>query len=171
MRITTGSTLAVGPGMPIGVPVRLMGVNTASGTEATFASYAESGVVRRRVRIEHEHQRRQSTRTRSRPRAPTPRPTSRWRTTPTSSAQFAVGDWPSPDFVDQAIEVATTLYIMSNGVVQHQPLLGGHDDQRRPRTPGHKVNENGKSSPPRPTCWGTSTRPPGPCSTSTARTR
>ncbi len=44
MRITTASSLAVGQGVPIGVPIRLMGVNTASGTEATFASYAESGV-------------------------------------------------------------------------------------------------------------------------------
>ena len=35
--------------------------------------------------------------------------------------QFANGDFPSPDFVDQAIEVATTLYIESNGVYNTNP--------------------------------------------------
>ena len=45
VRITTASALAVGQGVPIGVPIRVMGVNTASGTESTFASYANSGVT------------------------------------------------------------------------------------------------------------------------------
>ena len=35
--------------------------------------------------------------------------------------QFANGDFPSPDFVDQAIEVATSLYIESNGVYNTNP--------------------------------------------------
>jgi len=38
-----GTTLAEGQGVPIGLPIRIMGVNTSSGTEATFASYANSG--------------------------------------------------------------------------------------------------------------------------------
>jgi hypothetical protein len=44
--LTIGITAAapVGSGQPIGLPVRVQGVNSASGTEATFASYAESGV-------------------------------------------------------------------------------------------------------------------------------
>ncbi len=44
VRITTASSLAVGAGAPIGIPVRILGVNTNSGTEATWASYANSGV-------------------------------------------------------------------------------------------------------------------------------
>ena len=36
--------LAVGQGAPIGIPVRILGVNGNSGTEATWASYANSGV-------------------------------------------------------------------------------------------------------------------------------
>ena len=35
--------------------------------------------------------------------------------------EFAIGDFPSPDYVDQAIEVATTLYIESNGVYNTNP--------------------------------------------------
>ena len=44
--------------------------------------------------------------------------------------QFANGDFPSPDFVDQAIEVATTLYIESNGVYNTNPYAAVVDDQR-----------------------------------------
>jgi len=35
--------------------------------------------------------------------------------------EFAATDFPSPDYVDQAIEVATTLYIESNGVANTNP--------------------------------------------------
>jgi hypothetical protein len=35
--------------------------------------------------------------------------------------EFAIADFPSPDYVDQAIEVATTLYIESNGVFNTNP--------------------------------------------------
>ena len=39
-----GSKLAVGSGAPIGLPVRIMGMNPASGTLATDAAFNESGV-------------------------------------------------------------------------------------------------------------------------------
>jgi hypothetical protein len=120
VRITTASALAVGQGMPIGVPVRLMGVNTASGTESTFASFAESGVVSGGCASNMNTN-----------AALDPNPVTATGTNATAHIalennsdqinQFAVGDWPSPDFVDQAIEVATTLYIMSNGVVVTNP--------------------------------------------------
>jgi hypothetical protein len=37
---------------------------------------------------------------------------------------FARGDFPNPDYVDQAIEVATSLYIESNGVINTNPYAG-----------------------------------------------
>jgi len=43
LTITIPNTLPVGDGMAVGVPVELMGVNTASGTEATYTSFAQSG--------------------------------------------------------------------------------------------------------------------------------
>jgi hypothetical protein len=43
--ITTTGKLAAGQGSLIGVPVRIMAINTASGVESTFANYAESGVT------------------------------------------------------------------------------------------------------------------------------
>ena len=85
-----------------------MGVNTASGTEATFASYAECGVASRRLLVQHEHERRQRPQPGHRHGRPTQRRTSRWRTTRTSSTSSPSGTSPSPDYVDQAIEVATT---------------------------------------------------------------
>ena len=44
LTVTTGSTLAVGSGAAIGLPIRVVGVSTAAGVEATWASYAESGI-------------------------------------------------------------------------------------------------------------------------------
>ena len=41
--ITTTTTYTEGNGVPVGISVRLLGVNTASGTEATFTSYVNSG--------------------------------------------------------------------------------------------------------------------------------
>ncbi len=44
--------------------------------------------------------------------------------------QFAAQDFPSPDYVDQAIEVATSLYIESNGVFNTNPYAAAADHQR-----------------------------------------
>ena len=41
--VNTGSTANVGSGQDIGVPIRIIGLNTSSGTEATFQKFANSG--------------------------------------------------------------------------------------------------------------------------------
>jgi hypothetical protein len=118
-RITTASTLSVGNGAPIGVPVRLIGVNTASGTEATFASYAESGVASGGCT---------SNMNTNDASDPNPVTATGANATPHVALennsdqlnQFAVGDFPG-DFASQAIEVSTTLYIESNGVFNSDP--------------------------------------------------
>ncbi len=144
VRITTSGTLAVGQGAPIGVPVRLLGVNTASGTEATFASYAESGVASGGCSSNMNTN-----------DASDPNPVTDTGTNATPHValennsdqldQFAAGDFPSPDFVDQAIEVATSLYIESNGVYNTNPYAAASTINGVSYT-GTKVGENGKST-------------------------
>ncbi len=118
-RITTASNLAVGNGASIGIPVRLIGVNTASGTESTFASYAESGVASGGC---------SSNMNTNDASDPNPVTATGANATPHVALennsdqlnQFAVGDFPG-DFASQAIEVSTTLYIESNGVFNSDP--------------------------------------------------
>ena len=56
---TTASNLAVGQGSPIGVPIRIVGVNTASGTEATLRQLCGERRGLGRLCLQHEHQRSQ----------------------------------------------------------------------------------------------------------------
>jgi hypothetical protein len=59
--------------------------------------------------------------------------------------QFAASDFPSPDFVDQAIEAATTLYIESNGVFNTNPYAATTTIHGTGFS-GFKVSENGQST-------------------------
>ena len=116
---TTSSTLTEGSGIAIGLPIRVMGVNTASGTEATFELYSEAG-------------------TSGSPCASNVNPNDANDPNPATDpgltgaghvslennvaqiVQYAVSDFPS-DPADQAIELATTLYFESNGVYNTTP--------------------------------------------------
>ena len=40
-----GTAVPIGDGAPIGVPIRIVGVNTGSGTTQTFYTYAQSGIL------------------------------------------------------------------------------------------------------------------------------
>jgi hypothetical protein len=121
-----------------------MGINTASGTEATFASYAESGVSGGGCASNMNTN-----------DASDPNPVTDTGTNATPHValennsdqidQFANGDFPSPDFVDQAIEVATTLYIESNGVYNTSPYAAASTINGVSYT-GNKVGENGFST-------------------------
>jgi hypothetical protein len=143
-KVNIGTTLAVGQGAPIGVPLRIMGLNTASGTEATFASYAESGVASGGCSSNMNTD-----------AALDPNPATKTGTNATAHIalennsdqidQFAAGDFPSPDYVDQAIEVATTLYIESNGVYNTNPYAAASTINGVKYT-GIKVGENGKTT-------------------------
>ena len=143
VRITTTTKLAVGSGAPIGVPIRLMGVNTASGTESTFTGYANSGASTGGCSSNMNTN-----------AATDPNPVTDTGTNATAHValennsdqidQFANGDFPSPDYVDQAIEVATTLYIESNGVYNTNPYAAATTVDGTSYT-GLKVNMNGQS--------------------------
>jgi hypothetical protein len=143
LRVTTTTTLAVGQGAPIGVPIRVMGINTNSGVESTFASFANSGVSSGGCASN------MNTNAASDPNTTTATGTN---ATPHIALQnnasqvevFAAGDFPSPDYVDQAIEAATTLYVESNGVYNTNPYAGAATINGT-RYTGIKVQENTKS--------------------------
>jgi len=143
LRVTTTSALAVGQGAPIGTLIRVMGINTASGVESTFASFAESGVSGGGCSSN------MNTNDASDPNPVTATGTN---ATPHIALQnnsdqvdeFAIGDFPSPDYVDQAIEAATTLYVESNGVVNTNPYAGAVTIDGTSFS-GSKVEENGSS--------------------------
>ena len=140
-RVNIGTTLAEGNGAPIGVPIRVQGVNTASGTEATFTSYANSGVASGGCSSN------MNTNAGNDPNpatAPTPNAAQiALENNSTQVAQFAVGNWPG-DAPAQAIQVATTLYMMSNGVYNTSPFSGGAPINGVTYS-AFKVSENGKS--------------------------
>jgi hypothetical protein len=139
--ITTTTTLTAGNGVPVGIPVRLMGVNAASGTEATFTLYANSGVSGTTGCSSN-----MNTNAANDPNAATaPTPNSAHVALENNSDQidqFATGDFPAPDYVDQAVEVATTLYIESNGVFNTNPYAAAATIHGQSFS-GVKLTENG----------------------------
>jgi hypothetical protein len=143
LKVTIPSALAVGSGYPIGIPIRVMGINTAAGIESTFASFAESGVSGGGCSSN------MNTNDASDPNPVTATGTN---ATPHIALQnnsdqvdeFAIGDFPSPDYVDQAIEAATTLLVESNGVVNTNPYAGAVTIDGTSYS-GTKVEENGAS--------------------------
>jgi hypothetical protein len=113
-----GSALAEGQGIAIGVPIRVMGVNTASGTESTFADFAEAGVSGGGCSSNLNGNAANDPNS-----ATAPSPNSAHVALENNGAQiaqFAADDFPS-DPVDQAIEISTTLYFESNGVYNTTP--------------------------------------------------
>jgi hypothetical protein len=144
LSFTTASKLAVGQGLPVGIPIRIMGINTGSGVESTFTSFAESGVAGQGCT---------SNMNANAAKDPNPATATGTNATPHIALQnnsdqidqFAAGDFPNPDFVDQAIEAATTLYVESNGVFNTNPFAAATTINGTGFS-GFKVNENGQST-------------------------
>ena len=143
LKVTIPSALTVGSGYPIGIAIRIVGVNTASGTESTFASYAESGVSGGNCASNMDTN-----------AALDPNPVTATGDNATAHIalennsdqldEFAKGDFPNPDYTDQAIEVATSLYIESNGVINTNPYAGASTIDVTSYA-AQKVEENGSS--------------------------
>ena len=116
--VTLSSALAEGQGIPDGTPIRIMGVNTGSGTEATFSNYAESGVSGGGCSTTNTN----AANDPNPVTAPSPNsPHVALENNGAQLAQFSQGDFPG-DNVDQAIELDTTLYYESNGVYNTTPF-------------------------------------------------
>jgi hypothetical protein len=122
-KVTLPAALAVGAGAPNGIPVRIMGVNGASGTEATWASYANSGVGATGNCSANMNT---NAATDPNPVTATGGNAGKHIALENNSDQvnqFAVGDFPG-DLAAQAIEAATTLYIESDGVYNTDTFAG-----------------------------------------------
>jgi hypothetical protein len=120
LTFTIASALGSGQGIPFGLPVRIVGLNPNSGTEATFASYAQSGSAGACAAN-------MNTNAANDPNSGTAASGNPQHIALENNASqislFAQSDFPS-DNVDQAVEAATSLYIESNGVVNTNPHAG-----------------------------------------------
>jgi hypothetical protein len=137
---TGAAKLAVGAGEPIGIPVRIMGVNTSSGTEFTFSQFAEGQTPGTGCASSMDGQAAND------PLASTaPSPNSAHLALENNAHQlelFSQGDFGSTDYVDQAIEEATTLYFMSNGVYNTNPFVA-ETTINNVNYAANKLSENG----------------------------
>jgi hypothetical protein len=114
-----GVAQTVGNGAPIGLPIRILGVNSTSGTNATFTGFingtaaAKCGDTNGNAAVDPNP-------------ATAPTPNSKHIALENNSSQasdFAASDFPG-DTASQAVEVATTLYYASNGVLNTVPYSG-----------------------------------------------
>ena len=120
LTFTIASVLGSGQGIPFGLPVRIVGVNPNSGTEATFSSYAQSGTsgnCSANMNQNAANDPNSGTAASGNPQHIA------LENNGSQITLFATSDFPS-DNVDQAIEEATSLYIESNGVVNTNPHAG-----------------------------------------------
>jgi len=158
LQFTLTTPLAVGQGIPFGLFVRPLGVNTGSGTEATMQSYATSGVSTGNGCASNVDPNAPGNPTISQGPGGTGNPQHiALENNAAQVALFAVGDF-AGDAVDQAVEIDETLYFESNGVYNTDPYAGAaaicSNGAAVPCGTGittfsytaSKVNENGEST-------------------------
>jgi hypothetical protein len=112
LRIHLTAALAADSGFPIGAPISIAGVNTGSGTESTWASFAESGVSSGGCSSNANTNANASGVANSR------------QLLENNASQIGDNalalDYPT-DLAAQADEIASTLYYLSNGVANSTP--------------------------------------------------
>jgi hypothetical protein len=114
-----GVAKTVGNGAPVGVPIRIMGVNPSSGTEATFTGFINGAGTPACSTTNGNAANDPNPAT-----APTPNsPHVALENNTSQVGDFAASDFPG-DLASQAVEVATTLYYASNGVLNTVPFSG-----------------------------------------------
>lgn len=116
-------TYAVGDGTPIGVPVHIVGINTGSGTVATFTSFALSGTGDSSDCGSSSYVMDANAAEGADPLTPVGVSGNQEiavENNPSQIATFAGADFPN-DLADQAVAVATSLYGESNGVYLSNP--------------------------------------------------
>jgi hypothetical protein len=101
-----GGTLPVGSGAPIGIPINVVGVNTSSGTDATFSAFAESGVTGGNCASNSDTN--------------SPSNEIALENNTSQIGDFAAADFPG-DAADQAVFIGSSLYYESNGVYNTNP--------------------------------------------------
>jgi hypothetical protein len=138
---------AVGSGAQIGVPVRIMGVNTASGTESTWQSYSESGVSGSATGNGCSSSADTNAASDPNPSTATGDNAGQHIALENNASQisdYAQADWPS-DPGDSAVEVASTLYYESNGVYTSNPYSASATIGTT-QFSASKLSENSKST-------------------------
>jgi hypothetical protein len=123
LSVAIGSTEAVGSGGAIGVPIRVIGVNPAAGTESTWQSFAKSGSSAGGCSSNANG-------------SAASDPNSSTATGDNSGAHIVlennasqVGDYDAADFpgdyADQAVELASSILYESNGIYSSNPYAAG----------------------------------------------
>lgn len=123
---TGAAKLAQGSGVPVGIPIRIVGVNTGSGTTFTFAQFAD-GQTRDASNGCTSSSTLSDANAANDPNGSTAPAGNPAHIALENNAHqlelFSGSDFPS-DPVDQAIEEATSLYFMSNGVYNTNSYVG-----------------------------------------------
>jgi hypothetical protein len=123
---TGAAKLAQGSGVSIGIPIRIVGLNTGSGTTFTFAQFAD-GQTRDGANGCTASATLSNQNAANDPASATAPSGNPFHVALENNAHqlelFSQADFPS-DNVDQAIEEATSLYFMSNGVYNTNAYVG-----------------------------------------------
>ena len=123
---TGAAKLAVGSGEPIGVPIRILGVNTASGTTFTFSQFAQGSTEDSGTCTDGSGGNYTNKYAANDPNAATAPSGNPAHVALENNAHqlelFSGADFPTST-VDQAIEEATSIYFMSYGVESTNPYV------------------------------------------------
>ena len=147
LSINIGTTLTQGSGGPIGLAVRIMGVNNASGTESTWQSFSDSGVASGATNNGCGTDADGNAAVDPNPSTAVGDNAGKHIALENNASQisdFANADWPS-DAASAAVEVSTTLYYESNGVFLSTPYSGQVTVNGSPFS-GTKLTLNGTSN-------------------------
>ena len=138
LRIVTASNLAPGQGLPIGVPIRIIGVNNGSGTTSTFNNFAKgfpfagsssTNCATGPTNGSGDNYNANAAQG-SNPQSPQGESGNDEIALENDSNQigdFANANWPASDPADQAIDIATSLYFMGNGAFLSNTNAGTAD--------------------------------------------
>jgi hypothetical protein len=147
LTLAIGSSLGVGFGAPIGLPIRIVGVNPSAGTESAWQSYADSGVSSNQSGNGCHLS--ANANAAGDPNASTSGGNNAGAHTllennASQISDFAAADFPG-DYADQAVEVSTSLYYESSGVYATNPYAGSVQIDGSQYS-GNKLTLNGKSN-------------------------
>ncbi len=119
-------TEVAGQGAPIGVPIRIIGVNSGSGTAATFNNFAKSGIGSGNCTATGNYN--EDAASGADPQASQgPAPGNLEIALENDANQigdFANADWPAADAADQVVDIATSIYYMGLGPYDTNPNAG-----------------------------------------------
>lgn len=122
VKIALPAVLPQGEGMPIGVPIRIIGVNNGSGTASTWNNFAKSANGSGNCTgTGNFNQNAASGANPTASQGPTGNLEIALENDANQIGDFANADWGTTDPADQAVDIATSLYYMGNGAYLSNP--------------------------------------------------